>query len=345
MKKTMMFVGMLLFFSMAVNAQTYVGNLPGWNSVVEKSFTALNKPLIVFGYSHEDLDTNGWRIEIYDSIVLYSDNLQRYKVMDYPTVTEHRVSYTERIEDGEITSGDTMGRDYVIPCLGVGYLNLDEGGSALSFSTATLTQTLFNNDSKFEYILPHFDGTVFSYEYQGGDYYSGDTIMYRKYHSEATGFDIFNEDGDVVATIRLGDGEYVGAEGVEAYIFKWGENYFFVGSVCRDNWRDVYGYPYSKYYFYRIDRQTQKIEQVASVPFSVRPTVMERGQEIIVELDEGANAREIDVVNALGQTVKRVPVAAGQREVRINSAELGSGMNFINTRTPEGQGTVKIIVK
>lgn len=345
MKKTMMFVGMLLFFSMAVNAQTYVGNLPGLNSVVEKSFTALNKPLMVFGYSHAEYDTNGRGIEIYDSIVLYSDNLQRYKVMDYPTVTEHRVSYTERIEDGEITSGDTMGRDYVIPCLGMGYLNLDEGGSALSFSTATLTQTLFNNDSKFEYILPHFDGTVFSYETFSVDYYSGDTIMYRKYHSEATGYDIFNEDGDVVATIRLGDGEYVKAEGVGAYIIKWGENYFFVGSVYRDNWRDVSGDPYSKYYFYRIDRQTQKIEQVASVPFSVRPTVMERGQEIIVELDENTNAREIDVVNTLGQTVKRVPLAAGQREVRINSAELGSGMNFINTRTPEGQGTVKIIVK
>ncbi|MBR1835124.1 MAG: T9SS type A sorting domain-containing protein [Bacteroidales bacterium] len=101
----------------------------------------------------------------------------------------------------------------------------------------------------------------------------------------------------------------------------------------------------NKLRFYRIDRQMQKIEPVASVPFSVRPTVMERGQEIVVELDEGSNAREIEVVNALGQTVKRVPVAAGQREVRINSADMGSGMNFISTRTTEGQGTVKIIVR
>lgn len=81
------------------------------------------------------------------------------------------------------------------------------------------------------------------------------------------------------------------------------------------------------------------------VPFSVRPTVMDRGQEIVVELDEGANAREIDVVNALGQTVKRVPISAGQREVRINSVDLGSGMNFINTRTADGHATVKIIVR
>lgn len=43
--------------------------------------------------------------------------------------------------------------------------------------------------------------------------------------------------------------------------------------------------------------------------------------------------------------MKRVPVAAGQREVSNNSSDMGSGMNFIRTRTTEGLGTVKIIVR
>ena len=46
-----------------------------------------------------------------------------------------------------------------------------------------------------------------------------------------------------------------------------------------------------------------------------------------------------------GQAVKRVPVAAGQREVRINSSDMGSGMSLISIRAPESQGTVKIIVR
>ncbi|MBQ9863783.1 MAG: T9SS type A sorting domain-containing protein [Bacteroidales bacterium] len=144
-----------------------------------------------------------------------------------------------------------------------------------------------------------------------------------------------NEEGELVSTIRCSDEENIYDD---ATVVSWDGKLYLATEVIHTDGSYAYN-------FYRIDRQTQKIEQVASVPFSVRPTVMERGQEIIVELDENTNAREIDVVNALGQTVKRVPVAAGQREVRINSAELGSGMNFINTRTPEGQGTVKIIVK
>lgn len=329
-----MFAGMLLFFSMAVKAQTYVGNLPGVEMVVDKAFTTLNRPLMVFPYYHQDTDSY---YDIYDSIVLYNDNLQRYKVLDYPTYTEHRINYTERVSDGEITSGDTAGHDYVhalYPPDDSYYIDLDGGGS---LSQPALTQTLFNSDSKFEFVSPYYDGTIFSYEYSRVDYYSGDTIVYRTYHTEATGFDIFSEDGDVVATIRLGEGEYLRSE--KYSIVKWGENYYFVCGVESDDDRS------SRYYFYRIDRQTQKVEQVASVPFSVRPTVMDRGQEIVVELDEGANAREIDVVNALGQTVKRVPISAGQREVRINSVDFGSGMNFINTRTVDGQATVKIIVR
>lgn len=144
-----------------------------------------------------------------------------------------------------------------------------------------------------------------------------------------------NEEGELVSTIRCSDEENIYND---AALVSWDGKFYLAAEVIHTDHSRAYN-------FYRIDRQTQKIEQVASVPFNVRPTLMERGQEIIVELDENTIAREIDVVNTLGQTVKRVPLVAGQREVRINSADLGSGMNFINTRTPEGQGTVKIIVK
>ena len=99
----------------------------------------------------------------------------------------------------------------------------------------------------------------------------------------------------------------------------------------------------SDYYaWYRIDQQSQSVALVETTPMSVRPTVANRGQDITVELGDGTQASELEVVNALGQTVKRVPVQPGQREVRINTADLGHGMNLINSRK---QGAVKIIVK
>jgi hypothetical protein len=70
-----------------------------------------------------------------------------------------------------------------------------------------------------------------------------------------------------------------------------------------------------------------------------------REQQITVELGEGNNARVITVVNELGQVVKRVPVEEGQREVTIPARELNSGLNVVNTRTKQGQGSCKIIVQ
>ena len=199
------------------------------------------------------------------------------------------------------------------------------------------TQTLFNTDEHFEFLCPHY-GEEFII--------SPDGVHFKTHIVRLEGYDIINEEGEVLETIRCADGESVGfynpyshSMETNTHMLLWFDGKLYLRFMTTNSVGE------NKLRFYRIDRQMQKIEPVASVPFSVRPTVMERGQEIVVELDEGSNAREIEVVNALGQTVKRVPVAAGQREVRINSADMGSGMNFISTRTTEGQGTVKIIVR
>ena len=79
-----------------------------------------------------------------------------------------------------------------------------------------------------------------------------------------------------------------------------------------------------------------------NVPFNVFPTVAERGNDITVQLEEGASAREIVVVDAMGREVKSIPVAQGQREVKISTSDLGSGMGFVSDRK---NGAVKIIVR
>ena len=75
------------------------------------------------------------------------------------------------------------------------------------------------------------------------------------------------------------------------------------------------------------------------------PTMPSRDQQITVELGEGNNAREITVVNELGQVVKHVPVQDGQREVVIPARDLSTGLNVLSARTKQGKGSCKIIVR
>ena len=96
---------------------------------------------------------------------------------------------------------------------------------------------------------------------------------------------------------------------------------------------------------YRIDQTLGLTKVDVNLPFSVFPTLADRSQQIIVELGEGNNAKEITVVNSLGQVVKRVLIEDGQREVTIPAHELGDGLNVINTRTVQGNGSCKIIVQ
>lgn len=81
------------------------------------------------------------------------------------------------------------------------------------------------------------------------------------------------------------------------------------------------------------------------LPISVFPSIVNRSQQITVELGEGNNATEVTVINGLGQVIKRMPVEEGQRQVTIPAQELNSGLNVVNTRTQQGQGSCKIIVR
>lgn len=329
MNKRLLAFVFLLVASIPIIAQDYEGSMPEFPlKSVPSVFTLQNKSYVELDYKHYEAGF----VEVLDSLVLYDNNLQRVKAVSIPVTTYNHLSYTDFYAHGSWTMGTPNWREEYLRVSDLDYVDLSIGGE--SIRSFYLSQTLFNNDSKFEYVLPHFEESEFVFGY--GNYNSNGDSVFQRYHvTRFSGFDIMNEEGELVSTIRCSDEENIYND---AALVSWDGKFYLAAEVIHTDHSRAYN-------FYRIDRQTQKIEQVASVPFNVRPTLMERGQEIIVELDENTIAREIDVVNTLGQTVKRVPLVAGQREVRINSADLGSGMNFINTRTPEGQGTVKIIVK
>lgn len=222
-------------------------------------------------------------------------------------------------------------RERVVP-VHFGYQNFNNGMYANSL---ILSQTLFNMDDEFEYLMPVFLGT-FSYEYEETG------VQNRITKSACPVLNIMSENGSVLGAIEVPQGyysfdHYDGKVGFELYHI--GDVMYLVFEVIGQNYERDYGGDRA---WYRIDRQTQSIDLVQVTPMSVRPTVAERGQDIIVELGEGSQATELQVVNTLGQTVKRVNVQPGQREVRIDTSDLGRGMNFVGSRH---DGAVKIIVR
>ena len=101
----------------------------------------------------------------------------------------------------------------------------------------------------------------------------------------------------------------------------------------------------NKMLIYRIDQTTGITKIETPLPISVFPTMPTREQQITVELGEDTNVNEITVVNSLGQVVKHLPLEEGQRTVTIPANELGSGLNVVNARNGQGQGSCKIIVR
>ena len=169
------------------------------------------------------------------------------------------------------------------------------------------TQNLFNFDDHYEYI-------------EVGE----------------TEWRIKSTSGSTVQTINAEEGYLTQNDGG---IMKIDDNYYLI-LVEKSFSQDIH-----KILFYRIDHIQGLTKVNVELPISVFPTMTTREHQITVELGEGNNAKEVTVVNSLGQVVKRVPIEEGQREITIPTSNFSRGLNVVNTRTEQGQGSCKIIVQ
>ena len=256
--------------------------------------------------------------------------------------------------------------EMIIPFI-CAYLELGNSGID-NISGFALTQTLFNNNEEYEYIMPKYrterrtDTTSWNYDW---DYETGEEIRYPSYREtytslEVYGFEVKNLAGTVLQTVTLPEGYTVAsisdglgllgiatlnnvnylvvpAEHTETYTYQGGS-----GEEYTETETEV------KILVYAINNNggIQSISRVdVELPMSVFPTLVNRGNDITVDLGENSQAREIRVVNSLGQTVKTVNVRPGQSEVKINTNDLSNGVNFINALSGKANNTYKIVVR
>lgn len=196
----------------------------------------------------------------------------------------------------------------------------------------SISQTLFNNDEKYEALVPKYSQIEELSDERDQD---GDGVIDHRTMSVGrlpTSLSVVSEDGTELYSIETESFDYW--EGYDLikingklYVALWHSN------------EDAR-------VFFEINRETSSIKQVAKLKgMRVSPTIAEQTDNIIVELSEGSNAKEIVVVNGNGQVVKQIPVKNGERQITINAGSLNRGLNILNARGAKGNNNCKIIVK
>lgn len=221
-----------------------------------------------------------------------------------------------------------------------GYLNVDDYYEAWGL----FTQTLFNNDEKYEFLMPQLEPrTYVSKNWRGNRCVKNEYCI--------VGYDVYNEDGKVLASLKI-DTEGGKRRTYEPTIYRVdGTDYIFLETSIYE--LDDEGYHHStdyKTFIYKINKSTSSVQKVQEMRGSmhIRPSVVGKDEEITIDLkDTDIDVdRELIITNMKGQAVERRSVPAGEAQVRVPASFLNSGVHHISLQReghPVDGG--KVIVK
>lgn len=269
----------------------------------------------------------------------------RYLIKHNDEVTWHYVqydiTYTDWVDKGTTTESFT---EELRP-LRLENLNLNNNDTRL-YMRFYLSQTLFNSDESYEYLVPKYklvEGT-----YSGGTSVvdpsrielTRSTVVSKEASLALCGFQVVSEDGNVLQDLMFDN--YLGGSYVnDPVVLTIGSNTY----IAFDG-RDSEGK--SATIFYKIDRTTSSIQKVRTVPggMNLSSTIANKGADIQVNFsDNNEKGSEISVFSANGAKVKSIKVPAGQKTATFN-VNGAAGMYLVN-RAQNGKAneTKKIVIK
>lgn len=204
----------------------------------------------------------------------------------------------------------------------------------------TITETLFNNDEKYEFCLPIMD--VFTEEGSYSDYYQTQTIHHRYV---PIGYKIVSEDGTVLQEIIVNEARDNNLS-IYAVVMHLGDNtYFVITTYGGESGKDA-----DMTYIYEINKNTNSIQKVREVKGSMRvtPTVANRNEEITISIDDDNNnvERELIITGVNGKLIEKCTIPAGENTFKVNAGMMRSGMyNFTLQKKGNVVDNSKVIVK
>lgn len=268
MKKKVFLCAASLAACLCANAQS-VKEISGEWSVVPKMFSFTGKPVLV---------TENHKSKV---VSIYDDDLNVAR-----TFNVQAQECTERYETQQLNTltgeWETINTQESSDYGSIYELDFEDyDNNTYPDQPFSVTQTLFNNDEKFEYVVPvckASDEIQNEYDSDGDGVVDHRTLIHRW---DTNGFKVVNEDGQTVLEL---DDKFGG----ELKIMKLNGNLYLTTSEG---------------YFYKIDSKTSSVEKVSSVPASVsvkarysldgrRLSRPERGVNVLLR-EDGTTTKQI----------------------------------------------------
>lgn len=198
-----------------------------------------------------------------------------------------------------------------------------------------VSQTLFNSDAAYEWIMPILEAVEVSYSNES-EQVSGTEV-------KCTGISAVSENGATVASTKYPTG-YFSNHQPDIYLYDLDGTAFLVVSLHKDD--NQYDDDY--YVVYELTDGGSSLKMVGTpMSVGVSPRAPRIGENVTVSLGEPAGKDcFVEVVSSTGRTVLRRKMTAGDTSTSINTADFNKGIYIV---TVNGQGNAreaaKIIVR
>lgn len=205
--------------------------------------------------------------------------------------------------------------------------------------SATISQNLFNDDDKYEFLIPIFE--LFEEDrYEGRN----DNAYIIAYRHRQIGYKIVSEDGAVLHEFIVNETKDKDLY-CYAYVVSLGDKNYLMVQSCRRVSEFV-----EVTRFYEIKKDGTGIQKVLEMrgSMNIHPAIANRDDQITITLnDDNSNvARELIITGANGQLVDCRTIPAGENTVKVSAAMMRSGMyNFTLQKKGEIVDNAKVIVR
>lgn len=202
------------------------------------------------------------------------------------------------------------------------------------------TQSLFNEDSKYECLYVFYEYVEYSVNENDRDHDGNVDEIIRYYTSKPTKLEIRQDDGTVLFSYAIEDEN---VDDIYRYIYKLTSGTYLV--LCLDNYDND-----AKYIFFSIDKEGNSIKQVKSLyGMSVTPNPARSNETLTISLPESTSensTREVTVSSMGGSIVMKKQISASEESVQVALNGVSGGVyNFTLTENGKAVENSRIIVK
>lgn len=223
-----------------------------------------------------------------------------------------------------------------------------------------ITQTLFNSDKDYEILMPictesktpiikeirGSDWRAITYTYEGKD--GEATASTRDWNEEIYPIEVLG-----IAVVSLRTGATVATFDFPTPTLITDEYYHSLGADIIGMGDKVYLRTVSEvsdderqYNFYAIEPGMSGVQTpVISKRVSVKPSIVNRGEDVMVSVDGNDAISAITLTGMNGQTLQHIK-GNGAKSAAVKTGRLGSGVHIVGVQTTDGENTYnKIVVK